>query len=118
MKLLFSVYKTDVWKFGKDGVYFAIGPFRFTDRAFLDATGGADDRVPPLLERAVDYEHSGDYWKDKFTVYLEDGSVAEREFARRHFSKWNENLEKEEQFGRKTETAVNFHQKLKERCGY
>lgn len=116
MNLWFSIYTTDDWKFGKDGLYFCIGPLRFTNRTFLEITN--NKTKTSVLEHVVDYEADFTYKRDKYVLYLQDGSKVERIFGRTYKEEWDEITQEKVSYGKQTPSSQNFLISLRKRCGY
>lgn len=114
MRLLLSIYKTDIWKFGKDGVYFALGPLRFSQKTLLEALEDSAKTRTSVLEQTVDYEYEPSLHTDTFKLYLKDGTSVKREFGRTT----QINREEGTRESQISSTALTFRNKLQERCGY
>lgn len=114
MRLLFSVYKTDVWKFGRDGVYFAVGPLRFSRKTLLEALEEGSKNSSTVLDNTVDYVYKPSLYKDEFTLYLKDGTEIQRVFGR----STQADIEKGTVESTPSTTSQNFQRRLQERCGY
>ena len=115
LNLVFSVYKSEHWRFGSIKNYFCIGPLYFTKVVETKLEEEISNKVSSVLEKVVDYEVAHTINQDIYKLHLNDGSSVERKFER---LVTDIDAETGQHTSKSMRTSINFASQLEKICGY